>query len=211
MGTALMGQDHLTTVISQAAGASSAPVTGSMVGFLPVGEPAAILKALAAPTVRIVSLTVTEGGSLLDAEGRFDPTQKAVAAGAAVTAAPSTVFGLLARALGFGRKEDKAPFAVMYCDNISHNGSVARGAVSGTARLWDAHLADIIAREVAFPNAMVDRITPATGERERAMLSQDFGIEDAVPVFCEDFSRWVLEDTFPRQAVPPWRMWGWRS
>jgi mannitol 2-dehydrogenase len=43
---------------------------------------------------------------------------------------------------------------------------------------------------------MVDRITPATGERERKIAGEEFGIDDAWPVFCEDFSQWVLEDCF---------------
>jgi mannitol 2-dehydrogenase len=44
---------------------------------------------------------------------------------------------------------------------------------------------------------MVDRITPATTDRERDMLAADFGIADAWPVFCERFKQWVLEDHFP--------------
>ena len=50
---------------------------------------------------------------------------------------------------------------------------------------------------VAFPNGMVDRITPATTERERRSSSDEFGIEDNWPVFCEQFKQWVLEDHFP--------------
>jgi mannitol 2-dehydrogenase len=45
---------------------------------------------------------------------------------------------------------------------------------------------------------MVDCITPATGERERAMVRTQFGIEDACPVVCEPFRQWVLEDRFPQ-------------
>ena len=66
----------------------------------------------------------------------------------------------------------------------------------GLARLSDPALADWIAETVAFPNGMVDRITPATGPRERAM-AQDFGLEDPVPVTCEPFRQWVVEDHFP--------------
>ncbi|MGG2477121.1 mannitol dehydrogenase family protein, partial [Rhizobium sp. BR5] len=50
---------------------------------------------------------------------------------------------------------------------------------------------------VAFPNSMVDRITPATGERERNIARDDFDIEDNWPVFCEEFKQWVMEDNFP--------------
>jgi mannitol 2-dehydrogenase len=44
---------------------------------------------------------------------------------------------------------------------------------------------------------MVDRITPATTDRERDILRSDFGVEDGWPVFCEPFKQWVLEDNFP--------------
>jgi mannitol 2-dehydrogenase len=84
----------------------------------------------------------------------------------------------------------------MSCDNIPHNGVVARNAVSGVARLYDAGLADWIVANTAFPNAMVDRIVPATTDRERRLLAADFGIEDRWPVYCEEYIQWVLEDTF---------------
>jgi mannitol 2-dehydrogenase len=44
---------------------------------------------------------------------------------------------------------------------------------------------------------MVDRITPATTDRERQILAREFGVEDGWPVFCEPFMQWVLEDDFP--------------
>jgi mannitol 2-dehydrogenase len=66
----------------------------------------------------------------------------------------------------------------------------------GLARLSDPALADWIKTNVAFPNGMVDRITPATGPREREMALA-FGLHDPVPVTCEPFRQWVLEDSFP--------------
>jgi mannitol 2-dehydrogenase len=84
----------------------------------------------------------------------------------------------------------------MSCDNLPGNGHVTRDAVAGLAALFDAELADWVQRNVAFPNGMVDRITPATGPRERA-LAASFGLDDPVPVTCEPFRQWVLEDNFP--------------
>ena len=193
---ALAGQDYLTTVVEQSAEVSSARVTGPLKDFLPVADSAAIIAGLADPAIKIVSLTVTEGGYFLDADGHFDPSSPAIAADAAAPQAPKTVFGLIAAALARRRAEGIAPFTVMSCDNIQHNGVVARSAVAGLARMSDPALADFIEGEVAFPNAMVDRITPATGERERRLAAELFDIDDAWPVFCEDFTQWVLEDTF---------------
>jgi len=86
---------------------------------------------------------------------------------------------------------------VMSCDNIPHNGAVARRTLIGLARLSDPAFADWIAGNVAFPNSMVDRITPATSDRERAIVADEFGVKDGWPVFCENYVQWVMEDNFP--------------
>ena len=85
----------------------------------------------------------------------------------------------------------------MSCDNIPGNGHVAENAVAGLAELVDPDLARWIRANVAFPNSMVDRITPATTDRERAFLRDKYGLEDNWPVFCEQFRQWVVEDKFP--------------
>ena len=84
----------------------------------------------------------------------------------------------------------------MSCDNIPGNGHVTENAVAGLAELVDPELR-WIRGNVAFPNSMVDRITPATTDRERATLQDKFGLEDNWPVFCEEFRQWVVEDKFP--------------
>ena len=85
----------------------------------------------------------------------------------------------------------------MSCDNIPGNGHVTENAVAGLAELADPDLARWIRANVAFPNSMVDRITPATTDRERAFLRDKYGLEDNWPVFCEEFRQWVVEDKFP--------------
>ncbi len=197
MREALHTQDFLTTVVEQSAEKSTARVTGPMVDMVPVGDTEALLDRMADASIRIVSLTVTEGGYFLDGSGNFDAAHPAIAADGANPASPKTVFGLIAAAIARRRGEGTPPFTVMSCDNIPHNGAVAKAAVTGVAKLYDEALADYIAREVAFPSGMVDRITPATGQRERTICREDFGIDDAWPVFCEDFTQWVLEDNFP--------------
>lgn len=196
MRDALEGQDWLTTVVEQSGAQSLARVTGSMVGMLPVGDGDAIVARLADPAIRIVSLTVTEGGYYIDASGAFDTTHPAIRADIAAPDKPATIFGLIVAGLARRRAAGIPPFTVMSCDNIPHNGIVTRNAVLGIARAVDSDLAAWIVEAVAFPNGMVDRITPATGEQERATLARDFGIADSWPVFCEDFTQWVLEDRF---------------
>lgn len=193
----LGAQDWLTTVVEQSAEASSARVTGVMTGFLPPDNTAGMLARMCDPMIRIVSLTVTEGGYFTDpATGDFDAEHPAIRADIANPETPQTVFGMILAALRIRRKAGDPPFTVLSCDNVPHNGRVARNAVAGLAEAQDPALADWVREAVAFPNGMVDRIATATGDRERTILREEFGVEDAWPVFCEDFIQWVVEDDF---------------
>lgn len=195
MRDALMAQDCLSTVIELDPAGRSARRVGAMIGFLEVQEDnRALIATMADAKTRIVSLTVTEGGYFIDpSTGQFDPTAADIVADAANP--HKTAFGAIVAALKQRRAAGVAPFTVMSCDNLPGNGHVTEAAVVGLARLSDPELADWIAANVAFPNGMVDRITPASGPRERAMAAE-FGIDDAVPVTCEPFRQWVLEDRF---------------
>ncbi|MBS7544170.1 mannitol dehydrogenase family protein [Ancylobacter oerskovii] len=197
MREALMAQDCLSTVVELDPAGKSARRIGAMIDFLPV-EPgnAALIAAMSKPEIRIVSLTVTEGGYFMDSVGRLDAGAAEIRADAANPGAPETAFGAILAALKARRDAGIIPFTVMSCDNLPGNGDVTRDVVVGLARLFDPGFADWVNANVAFPNGMVDRITPATGERERAMAAA-FGLDDPVPVTCEPFRQWVLEDRFP--------------
>jgi mannitol 2-dehydrogenase len=208
MRAALKAQDYLSTVIELDPTGRSARRIGSMIDFLPV-EPdnASLIAAMSRPEIRIVSLTVTEGGYFVDATGQFDATSPEIVADGANPTRPATAFGAIVAALKARRAAGTQPFTIMSCDNLPGNGKVARDAVVGTARLSDPALAAWIDQNVAFPNAMVDRITPATGPRELA-IAVEFGLgADPVPVTCEPFRQWVLEDTFPA-GRPAWEKVG---
>ncbi|MER9346476.1 MULTISPECIES: mannitol dehydrogenase family protein [unclassified Mesorhizobium] len=196
-------QDWLTTVVEQDSGHMSARVTGAMIDFLMPGDAAGIIEQLADPAIKIVSLTITEGGYFIDpASGVFNPTHPDIVADAQPGATPKTVFGIILAGLVRRRDEGTVPFTVMSCDNIPHNGHVTSDGVIGLARLIDEDLANWASEHVAFPNGMVDRITPATTDRERGILAKDFGLEDNWPVFCEPFRQWVLEDHFTGGRPP---------
>ncbi len=166
-------------------------------------DPWAVVERLADPATRIVTLTITEGGyNINDLTGDFDTEAPAVRADAERGAAPRTVFGVVAHALDRRRKAGEVPFTVVSCDNLEANGHLARGAFIAFARMLDAELAEWVEAHVAFPNSMVDRITPMTTEADRAMVRADFGVEDLVPVTCEPFMQWVLEDHFTAGRPP---------
>ena len=194
----LADQDWLTTVVEQEAGRTQARVTGAMIDFIKPFDVATLLGTLARPEIRIVSLTVTEGGYYISpATQRFDPDHPDIVHDARNIDAPKTAFGLIAAGLKRRRSAGVAPFTVMSCDNIPGNGHVTENAVAGLADLSDPEFGRWIRAHVAFPNSMVDRITPATSDRERTILRDSYGVEDAWPVFCEEFRQWVVEDRFP--------------
>ncbi|MGX1786588.1 mannitol dehydrogenase family protein [Bosea sp. NPDC055332] len=194
----LAAQDFLTTVVAQDASSSQARIIAPMLDFLAPGNTEAVLAKLIDPRTRIVSLTVTEGGYYIDpATQAFAADHLDILADAADRLQrPKTAFGLIATALLQRRAAGIAPFTVMSCDNLPGNGHVAEATVAGLVELVDRSDAAWIRENVAFPNGMVDRITPATTQRECDRLREEFGIEDRRPVFCEDFRQWVLEDRF---------------
>jgi mannitol 2-dehydrogenase len=198
MRDTLKAQDYLTSVVEQEADHSGVRITGAMVDFIEPGNVASMMSWLTDPRIRIVSLTVTEGGYYIDpATQAFDPAQPDIVHDAAHPDAPKTAFGLILAGLRRRRDLGLAPFTVMSCDNLPGNGHVTENAVAGLADLIDPALGGWVRSSVAFPNGMVDRITPATTDRERTLLRDTWGIEDGWPVFCEGFTQWVLEDKFP--------------
>src|ERR1700761_1688938 len=120
----LAAQDFLTTVVEQDNNKTAARVTAPMIDILPPGDAKAIIAKLADPSIRIVSLTITEGGYFIDASGKFNPAHPAIAADGQNPADPKTVFGLIVAGLRARRDKGIAPFTVMSCDNIPHNGVV---------------------------------------------------------------------------------------
>lgn len=193
----LQDQDWLTTVVDLDPKGPSARVTGAMIDFLEI-DGAALIDKLADPAIRIVTMTITEGGYYMDAAGGFDAAHPEIVNDATHPDAPQTVFGLLLAGLQRRRSLGHAPFTILSCDNLPENGHVARQSVQGLAGLISGNLRDWVAENVAFPNSMVDCITPGTSPREIAMVGEQFGIDDAVPVVCEPFRQWVMEDNFPQ-------------
>jgi len=207
MAEVMAEQDCLYTLaLKHSDGTWETRVIGSIVDYLLVpDDPEAVLTVMAAPSTRIVSLTVTEGGYNIDATtGEFDEKAPAVRADLEPGATPATSFGLVVEALHRRRAAGTPPFTVMSCDNIEGNGHIARRVFTAFARLRDPELADWVEREVAFPSSMVDRITPATTPEVVTEITERFGVADAWPVAAEPFVQWVLEDDFPT-GRPAWQ------
>lgn len=199
MAEILAAQDHLyTLVLKHADGTREARVVGSIVDYLfAPDDPGSVVERLASREVKVVSLTITEGGYNFDpTTGEFLADQPEIARDAADLGAPATVFGYVVAALRLRREQGLPPFTVMSCDNIQGNGNVARRSFVSFAELVDPELAVWIDESVAFPNSMVDRITPAATDADRREVAERLGIIDEWPVVAEPWWLWVVEDEF---------------
>jgi ABC-type sugar transport system ATPase subunit/mannitol-1-phosphate/altronate dehydrogenase len=177
MAEALVGQDHLYTLIERDTDSSEARVVGSIVGFtLAIGDEASAADRIADPAVAILSMTITEGGYSAPQE---NATIQTIAA------------GLEARRIAGG-----PALTILSCDNMPGNGSIARAAIVAVAETRSDDLLRYIETQCTFPNSMVDRITPQTTHADRAWLSDSVGIYDRWPVVTESFRQWVVEDEF---------------
>jgi len=193
----LQAQDYLSTLIELDPANKSAEVIGSMIDYVPVEEGnGALIEQLADPAIRIVALTVTEGGYYIDpATKGFDDKHPDIRHDAANPDHPRTAFGAMVAALKLRRDRNIDPFTGLSCDNLQGNGNILHQTVVSLARLSDPDLAAWIDSNCSFPNSMVDCIVPATGSRELA-LAREFGLDDAAPVTHEPFRQWVIEDRF---------------
>jgi mannitol 2-dehydrogenase len=206
LARAMQEQDGLYTLVEKHSdGTWDYRVIGSILDVLFAPDDINVaIDALSDPDIKIVSLTITEGGYNFDRlTGEFMLDTPAVARDLEPDATPTTVFGLVCAALARRRAQVIEPFTVMSCDNIQHNGDVAKAMFTAFARAKDPELADWMAGNVAFPNSMVDRITPVTTQADKEIVSEHIGVRDDCPVLCEPFFQWVVEDNFPT-GRPPW-------
>ena len=192
-------QDHLyTLMVKHPDGKIEPEVIGSIVDFkMGITDPEPVIARMANADTRIVSLTITEGGyNFNPTTGEFNFDNPDIQHELRHPNDPITVYGFLTAALKRRRDNGLPAFTILSCDNIEHNGDMARKMLLSFAEAQDAGLAEWIAQEVCFPNSMVDRITPVTTQADIETLEQNYGVQDAWPVTCEPFIQWVVEDKF---------------
>ena len=196
---ALKQQDNIYTLtICGRNGKDEACRIGSLVDLdWAFVDPEAILSALADKKIRILTLTITEGGYNIDkSTGKFMLDNPAIQYDLQHPQNPTTTFGYVAEGLRRRRAAGNGPITILSCDNLQHNGNTARKAFTTFIQSQDAGLAAWVEENVTFPNSMVDRITPATRANDIERLNLKNGTNDKAPVYCEDFIQWVIEDNF---------------
>ncbi len=198
MRDALKGQDCLYTLVQKSVDTQVARVIGSISDYIYAPEERErAIATMAAADTKIVSLTITEGGYFMDeGTGMFTPNHPEIQHDLHYPEEPITSIGYIAAALDRRRRQGLSPFTLMSCDNLQGNGDVVKRVLVEFAELRDPALGRWITANVAFPNSMVDRITPATTPEDNAALQASYGFHDAWPVMTEPFTQWVIEDHF---------------
>ncbi|MCQ2184310.1 MAG: mannitol dehydrogenase family protein [Bacteroidales bacterium] len=197
---ALKSQDgQYTLTVCSPDGTAEPNQMGALVQLLwGMETPEAIIAKIASPEIRIITLTITEGGYNIDTDS--------VRADIADPSHPRTVFGYVAEGLR-RRMAAGLPITILSCDNLQHNGDTARNAFCTFFDSQDKALYEWVKSNVTFPNSMVDRITPATLPSDIDRLNAANGTCDKAPVYTEDFIQWVIEDKFAA-GRPAWEKVG---
>ncbi len=129
-----------------------------------------VVAAMAAPSTRWITLTVTEKG--------YGPE----------------LAQLLVDGLARRHANGLPGVTVASCDNLSNNGRQLQALCVADAEKRNAGLAAWLKTACAFPNSMVDRIVPAATPERRAAAREALGVTDAAALGTEAFWEWVLED-----------------
>lgn len=164
-----------------------------------------IFNHLASHQTRIVSMTVTEKAyGILREDGRIDMNHRSIAHDIENPEQPIGIIGMIVKGLRMRKTLGLKPYTVLCCDNLPKNGDLIRsGVIDFAHHIGENSLAEWIDLNGAFPNSMVDRITPATTPELINEVSEFLGVVDRVPVETETFSQWVLEDKFS-DGRPKW-------
>jgi fructuronate reductase len=205
MARQLNPQQGLYSVWSEDADGGELRVIGCVQQVLVAGQDLdAVVAAIASASTRLVTLTITEKGYLLAADGQsLAVDDDALAADLENPARPATAIGVLALGLKVRSEGSGAPLTVLSSDNLSANGSVLGKLLRDYLALTFPAVGPWLDAAVSFPCSMVDRIVPATTQAQKQRQAGALGLLDEGAVGTEPFSQWVVEDNFASDR-PAW-------
>lgn len=166
-------------------------------------EPEAAIEALSDPATAIVTLTVTEKGYWRAPSGELDCGAADVAHDLAGKGPPRTIYGLIHAALRRRHDAGSDGMTIISCDNLASNGKSLKRMLGEFLASRDPDLSGWVDETCGFPSTMVDRIAPATSDRDRVSAEAETGVRDEGLVVTEPFAQWVIEDCFVGQR-PKW-------
>lgn len=205
----LQPQDCLYTLSVRDNEAVSHQLIGSIRSMDVAPEnPQRVVNHLAAASIKVVTITVTEKGYCLDPDsGELDRLNPALTHDLHDLREPQSLLGLLVAGLQRRRRDNSGALTIVSCDNLPDNGSRLQDAVLAFADEVDPSLRAWIDEQASFPATMVDRIVPATTPKDVVATALAIGVRDEAMVKTEPFLQWVIEDDF-RNERPFWEAGG---
>jgi len=197
---ALAAQDCLYTVESLGSAAHYRVMGVLRQALFAPRDRAQLMAALTAPTTHVVTLTLSEKGYCLDADGALDLAHPDIAADLTAPASPRSAIGWLAQALAARQANGAGPLTILSCDNLGSNGEKLANAVSAFAACVYPGLS---IADNAFPLTLVDCIVPASDAAHRGRVATTLKLEDDASVQREEFAQWVIQDRFAG-PIPAW-------
>ena len=218
----IAAQDGLYSLLERSVDGDSVTVIDSISEAVDGARVDRLVEHVAAPATALVTLTVTEAGYALDADGRPDVANPAVAADVAwlrrnldavqfdLADAPRTALARLLAGIEARRRAGAGPLAIVSCDNLPENGELTRSGMLALAELASATATrEHLAEHVTFVSTSIDRITPKPTAADVAAVAAATGWRDRSPVVTEPFHDWVLSGEF-RAGRPAWEKAGAR-
>ena len=166
-----------------------------------------VIARLSAANTKLVTLTITEKGYCLAADGSLDLTHKDIKHDLEHPTTPVSAIGFIVESLKQRKLNGVNAFNVLSCDNVSGNGDKLRRAVLDYAEQLDTSLQTWINKNVSFPNTMVDSITPKTESYTIESVSTAIGLQDNWPIQREEFTQWVIDNNWQGER-PDWEKVG---
>jgi len=205
----LAPQDGLYTLVERSGDGEKLQLIGAVLQNLVGPEnPAELVRVMAQPNIKIISLTVTEKGYCHDpATGNLHVLHPDIQHDLKNLDQPKSAIGFLVAALNARFKTGVKSFTVLSCDNLPNNGEVLEKVVLQFAETISKELADWIRANTCFPSTMIDRIVPATTDQDRQDIEARLGVRDEGLVVAEPFTQWVIEDKFS-DGRPQWEKVG---
>ena len=136
----------------------------------------AVVQAIAAPSTRWVTITVTEKG--------YTPA----------------LAQLLLDGLRLRQQAGLSGITIASCDNLQGNGHKLQALVKAAAASQDSEVLSWLDAQCAFPCSMVDRIVPAATPEVMAAAQEALGLQDHCALSTEGFWEWVIENRFADPA-----------
>jgi len=203
----LEAQDGLYTLITRGTEGDQFDLMTPIVRAADGNDLSAFTAAIANPQTAVVTLTITEAGYALAADGTLLDGQIQLANLAAGN--PQTALGRLTWALNERRQQRAGAIALVPCDNIPANGHLLEGALKQLMAVFGDSALAWLKTNVSFVSTSIDRITPKTTAAELVLVAEATGWDDQSPVVTEPFHDWVLQGEFPA-GRPAWEKAGAR-